>query len=142
MAHFPSPLLPTYALKPMHVQRPTLGQRIDKHAFLHITIQSNIVFTSFSSESDCLIEHFPIGVSFKGLKPLGMWLLFSLFFQLLQLLPIKFTQQNSCCINKFTVKYLQKSNWKSNPPPNYGYRICMFDDFSIGYISPPNYAHY
>ena len=72
MVHFPPTLIPTYAIKPMHVQRPNLGQCIDKHAFIHITIQSNIVnivFISFSSKSDCLIEHFPIGVSFKGLKP-------------------------------------------------------------------------
>jgi hypothetical protein len=36
-------------------------------------------------------------------------------FHVLQLLPIRFTQQNLCC--KSMMKHQQKPNWKSNPPP-------------------------
>ena len=45
-----------------------------------------------------------------------MWVLFGSHFHVLQLLPIRFTQQVSCCISKSTMKRLQKPNWKSDIP--------------------------
>ena len=43
-----------------------------------------------------------------------MWVLFGSFFHVLQLLPIRYTQHNYlCCVNKSTVKHMQKSDWKS-----------------------------
>ena len=37
-------------------------------------------------------------------------------FNVLQLLPIRFTQQNSCCISKSMMKHLQKLGLKIRPP--------------------------
>jgi hypothetical protein len=37
-------------------------------------------------------------------------------FHVLQLLPIRFTQQNLCCINISMMKHLQEPNWKSDFP--------------------------
>ena len=55
-------------------------------------------------------------------------------FHVLQLLPIRFTQQNSCCINKSTIKHLQNSNWHLDlPRSSYAYQNCMFVGFLIGY---------
>ena len=61
----------------------------------------------------------------------------------LQLLPVRFTQQYLCCTNKSMLKHLQKLDWKPVLPlSSYGYRKCMFVDFIIGYISPPDCVHY
>ena len=55
-----------------------------------------------------------------------------------ELLPISFTQQNSCCINKSRMKHMKKLDWKSDLPCfSYGYWNCMFLDFVTGYIVLP-----
>ena len=63
------------------------------------------------------------------------------FDTLLQLLPIRFTQQNLCCIRKSTMEHQQQSDlsWFI-----YGYWKCLFVDFSIEYYTgpPPNCIHY
>ena len=61
---------------------------------------------------------------------------------LLQRLPIRFTQQNLCCISKFTMKHLRKLGFKSDLP-NFGYanRKCILM-ILVGYIRPPNSVHY
>ena len=64
-------------------------------------------------------------------------------FHVPQLLPVRFTQQYSSYIIKSTMKRLQKPDWKSVLLlSSYGYRKCMFVDFLIGYIGPPNCVHY
>ena len=61
-----------------------------------------------------------------------------------QLLPIRFTQENLCGISKFiysetsvTAKLKIKLALIS-----YGYWKCMFVDFLIRCIGPPNCVHY
>ena len=62
-------------------------------------------------------------------------------FHVLQLLPIRFTQQMVCCTNKPTMKHLQEPDWESYLPWfSYGYRKCMFAYFLTMYIDPPNYV--
>ena len=45
-------------------------------------------------------------------------------FHVLQLLPIKFTQRNLCCISKSTMKYQSDLPWF-----RYGYHKHVFVDF-------------
>ena len=61
----------------------------------------------------------------------------------LQLLLIRFTQQNSCCTSKTMMKHLQKLDWRFDLPWfSCGYRKCMFVDFLIEYIGLSNHVHY
>ena len=54
-----------------------------------------------------------------------MWFIF----HVLQLLPIRFTQQNLSCINNSTMTRHQKSDLKADIPLlSYGYRKCMLVD--------------
>ena len=40
------------------------------------------------------------------------------------------------------MKYLQNPNYKMDMPlSSYGYRKCMFVEFLITYVGPPNYVH-
>ena len=64
-------------------------------------------------------------------------------FHVLQLLPIRLTQQNSCCISKSLMKHLQRLDRKLDLPLfSYGtYWKCMYVDFLTGeIIGPPNCA--
>ena len=45
-------------------------------------------------------------------KVSGIWFIF----HVLQLLPITFKQQNSCCLSKSKMKHLQTLDWKSDLP--------------------------
>ena len=64
-------------------------------------------------------------------------------FHVLQLLPIIFTQQNSCYITKPTTNNLQKPNWESNLPNLVTViKTARFVDFLIEYKDPPNYVHH
>ena len=46
------------------------------------------------------------------------------------------------CTCKFTMKHMRKPDWKSDLPLfSYGNRKCMFVDFLIGNIGPPNCVH-
>jgi hypothetical protein len=68
-----------------------------------------------------------------------IWLLF----HVLQLLPIVFTRQNSCCVSKPTMKRMQKPYWKLDLPCfHYGYWKSKFVDFLVGYIGTPNNVDY
>ena len=50
--------------------------------------------------------------------------------------------KNRVAIEKSTMKYLQKSGWKSDLPWfSYGYQKCKLVGFWIGYIGPPNCVH-
>ena len=74
----------------------------------------------------------------------GLWVSFNSFFHVLQLLPIRFTQQKSCCIGKSTTKHLQKLIENRTPSP---YLITViwksvFVDFSTWCINPPNCVPY
>ena len=52
----------------------------------------------------------------------------------LNLLPVRFTQQNSRCIRKSAMKHMEKPDRKSDFPCfSYGYQKCMFVDFSTAY---------
>ena len=63
-------------------------------------------------------------------------------FHVLQLLPIRFPQQNLCYINKSMMNHWQKVD-SNFPRFSYGYQsACMFVDCLIEYIGPPNYVHY
>jgi hypothetical protein len=64
-------------------------------------------------------------------------------FHVLQLLPIRFTQQNSCYISKPTTNNMQKPNRESNLPDLLMVikRAC-FVDFLVEYKAPPNYVHH
>ena len=58
-----------------------------------------------------------------------MWVLFGFFLHVLRLLPIRFTQQNSCCISKPPTKHMQKPYRKLDLPCfRYDSRKCMFVD--------------
>ena len=59
-------------------------------------------------------------------------------FHVLKLLPIRFTQPNSWCINKSMMKYMQKPDL---PLFRYGYRKRKFVDLLTGYIGSPNCVH-
>ena len=60
---------------------------------------------------------------------LGTWVLFGLFLMFLQLLPIRFTQQNSCCISKFGMKHTSEPYWQVDLSWfNYSYRKCIVVD--------------
>lgn len=62
----------------------------------------------------------------------GMWMLFNLFFHVLQLTPFIFTQQNSWCISISTTKHMQKLDWKLDLPLfTYGSHKCMFVDYHM-----------
>ena len=62
-------------------------------------------------------------------------MLFGLFFYVLQLLPIRFTQQDSCCVGKFKMKHMQNPYWKSDLIWfSYDYRKHVFVDFRNEYI--------
>ena len=55
----------------------------------------------------------------------------------LQLLPIKFTRQNLCCISKLVMKHLLKSYRKSDLPSlSNDYRKCMYASSLSEYIGP------
>ena len=56
-------------------------------------------------------------------------------FHVLQLLLIRFTQQNSCCIRKSSMKHLQKPDPKSDLPCF----SCV--DFLSRNIGPPDCVH-
>lgn len=56
----------------------------------------------------------------------------------LQLLLIRFTQQNLSCVSISTVKHQQKLDLSLF---SYNYGKFMFVDSLIEYIDPPNYVH-
>ena len=45
-----------------------------------------------------------------------MWVVVWFVFHVLPVLPISFTQQNSCCINESRMKHMQKPDKKSDVP--------------------------
>ena len=75
----------------------------------------------------------------KKLKNMGnIW-----FFNVLLLLPIRFTQENACCIRKSTMKHMQKPDRKSNLSYfTFGYQKCVFVDFLTRHICALNCVHY
>ena len=65
------------------------------------------------------------------------------FFHIFQLLKIIFTQQNLCCINKPTMKHMQKLDQKLNLSYfNYDSRKCILVDVLTRYKAPRNCVHY
>ena len=65
-------------------------------------------------------------------------------FHVLQLLPLRFTQQNLCCTNKSTIKHHQNTlENRTSPFFVYYCHKCMLNvDSLIKYIDPPNCVHY
>jgi hypothetical protein len=94
------------------------------------------MFCSLSSVlADVFLSSIPDWMQGTTLRYMGdIWLIF----QVLQLQPNRFTQQNSCCISKPAMKHLQKPDWKSDLPKfSYGYHKCVFVDFLAGDMGLP-----
>ena len=78
-----------------------------------------------------------------GNSPLRYVSVIWFIFQVLQLLLVRYIQQDLKCISKPTMKHMQKPDWKSDLPlTSNGYKKCMFVDFWTTYIGPPNCVHY
>ena len=60
----------------------------------------------------------------------------------LQLLLMRFTQQNMCCIKKSIMKHLHKNKQIENLTSPYFNLWCMFVDFLTKYIGLSNCVHY
>ena len=108
------------------------------------TVQSNLIwytcnvpFTLCKGVESSTIESSKEGASSLAerslvVKCVGViWFLF----HALQLLPVRFTQQNSCCSSRSTTKHMQKSYWKSHC---FNY---VFVDFLVRCICLPKCVH-